>query len=157
MTGNKADTTCALCDAVTLPEQQSLIVYRGHTAYVVMNLYPYNNGHVMVVPFRHVATLATLTPEELHEIAVLTQRAEIALFEAYGPQGLNAGVNLGQAAGAGILEHLHVHLVPRWVGDTNFMTVVGDARVLPEALRESAARLRPIFERLALTQETGQT
>jgi ATP adenylyltransferase len=147
--GNTPDTGCALCHAITLPEQQSLIVFRGRTTYVLMNLYPYNNGHVMVVPYRHVATLATLTPEELQEVAVLTQRSEVALFEAYRPQGLNAGVNLGRPAGAGILEHLHVHLVPRWNGDTNFMTVVGRTRVLPEELPDTAAKLRPIFQRLA--------
>ena len=91
---------------------------------------------------------------ELHEIATLVQRSEIALAEAYQPQGINAGINLGRPAGAGILEHVHVHLVPRWTGDTNFMTIVGDARVLPESLSASAARLRPIFRRLE--HESGQ-
>ena len=94
-------------------------------------------------------SFALLTPEELQEIALLTQRSEIALVEAYRPQGLNVGVNLGRPAGAGILEHLHVHLVPRWTGDTNFMTIIGDTRVLPEELSAGAERLRPIFARLA--------
>jgi ATP adenylyltransferase len=147
--GKKPETGCALCEAPRLSEQQRLIVFEGHTCYVLLNLYPYNNGHVMVVPYRHVAAFALLTPEELQELALLTQRSEIALFEAYQPQGLNVGVNLGRPAGAGILEHLHVHLVPRWTGDTNFMTITGDTRVLPEELPASAQRLRPIFARLA--------
>ena len=147
MTGTK-EQGCALCDAPDLPVQQSLIVFAGTAAYVILNLYPYNNGHLMVVPYRHTPSLATLTPEELQEIAVLTQRSEIALVEAYGPQGINVGINLGKSAGAGILEHIHVHLVPRWTGDTNFMTVVGETRVLPETLADSAVRLRAVFERL---------
>ena len=114
----------------------------------MLNLYPYNNGHLMVVPYRHTATLASLTTDELSELMLLTQRAEIALTEAYQPHGLNVGINLGKPAGAGILDHLHVHLVPRWNGDTNFMTAIGNVRVLPEDLQDSAKRLRPIFERL---------
>ena len=146
--GNKPETGCVLCEAQHLPEQQSLVVFKVRSCYVLLNHYPYNNGHVMVVPYRHVAAFALLTPEELQELALLTQRAEIALYEAYRPQGLNVGVNLGRPAGAGVLEHLHVHLVPRWTGDTNFMTITGDTRVLPEELPASAARLRPIFARL---------
>src|SRR5262249_33912816 len=95
------------------------------------------------------ATLAATTRKERDELMRLTRHAEIALTEAYAPQGINIGVNLGRPAGAGVLDHLHVHLVPRWNGDTNFMTVVGDTRVLPEELSQTAARLRPIFERLA--------
>ena len=124
-------------------------MFEGRTCYVILNLYPYNNGHLMVVPFRHVASLGALTPEELQEMAMLVQRTEAALLEAYQPQGINVGINLGKPAGAGILEHIHVHAVPRWAGDTNFMTVVGEMRVLPESLGDSAARLRPIFEKLA--------
>jgi ATP adenylyltransferase len=103
----------------------------------------------MVVPYRHTPTLATLQPEELQEMARLTQRSEVALREAYSPDGINVGVNLGKPAGAGIVEHVHIHAVPRWNGDTNFMTVFGDTRVLPEDLASTAARLRPIFEKLA--------
>lgn len=147
VTGDKS-TGCALCEAPRLPGAQSLVVFTGATAYVVLNLYPYNNGHLMVVPLRHTPSLATLTPEELQEVAVLTQRAERALVQAYNPQGINVGINLGKAAGAGILEHMHVHLVPRWSGDTNFMTVIGETRVLPETLADSAARLRAVFASL---------
>jgi ATP adenylyltransferase len=107
----------------------------------------------MVVPYRHVATLAALTPDELQEMALLTQRSEVALAEAYQPHGINVGINLGKPAGAGVLDHVHVHLVPRWNGDTNFMTVVGNVRVLPEDLGETGKRLRPIFERLAAARD----
>ena len=100
----------------------------------------------MVVPNRHIASLVDARPEELHEMMELTRLAEIALREAFEPHGMNVGINLGKAAGAGILEHLHIHLVPRWTGDTNFMTVVGQTRVLPEELPVTAERLRPIFE-----------
>jgi ATP adenylyltransferase len=135
-------------------KQPELVVFEGTSCYVVLNLYPYSNGHLMVVPYRHVAALGALTPAELAEIGVLTQRAEAALTDAYKPHGINVGINLGKAAGAGILDHLHVHVVPRWSGDTNFMTVVGDVRVLPEDLGASAARLRPTFASLASRQGT---
>lgn len=141
---------CVFCDAPDLSSSNHpLIVFRGQLAYVILNLYPYNNGHLMVVPFRHHSTLAGLTSEEMTEVGRLTQLSERALREAYKLQGINVGVNLGAAAGAGIEEHVHVHLVPRWAGDTNFMTAVGQTRVLPEDIRDTAARLKPIFERLA--------
>lgn len=149
MTGSAKATGCIFCDAVDAAGQSPLLVYRGTTCYVILNLYPYNNGHLMVVPNRHVATLAAATPGELGELMALTRIAEMALAEAYQPHGLNVGINLGKAAGAGVLDHLHVHIVPRWSGDTNFMTALGDVRVLPEDLAESAGRLRPVFERLA--------
>ena len=147
--GGKPKTGCIFCEATRETESSSLIVFKGDTCYVILNLYPYNNGHVMVVPYRHLATFGDLSIEELTEIGVLIQRAEAALFEAYQPHGFNIGVNLGKPAGAGVLEHLHVHIVPRWNGDTNFMTVVGEMRVLPENIGASAERLRPIFERLS--------
>ena len=147
--GGKSRTGCIFCEATRETESSSLIVFRGDTCYVILNLYPYNNGHVMVVPYRHLATFGDLSIEELTEIGVLIQRAEAALFEAYQPHGFNIGVNLGKPAGAGVLDHLHVHIVPRWNGDTNFMTVVGEMRVLPENIGASAERLRPIFERLS--------
>lgn len=124
------------------------MLVRGELSYVILNRYPYNNGHLMVVPNRHVASLASATSAELSELMAFTRDAEIALGEAYQPQGINVGINLGRPAGAGIIDHLHVHLVPRWTGDTNFMSVVGETRVLPETLEQTAMRLRPILARL---------
>jgi ATP adenylyltransferase len=144
-------TGCIFCAASRPPDQNALIVFEGRACYIILNLYPYNSGHLMVVPARHIASLGGLTPDEMQEVGLLTQRAEQALMEAYRPHGINVGINVGKAAGAGILDHVHVHVVPRWGGDTNFMTVIGGARVLPEDLGASAARLRPIFARLAAT------
>jgi ATP adenylyltransferase len=140
-------TDCIFCDAQRRPDDD-LTVFRATRSYVILNLYPYNNGHLMVVPNRHVNMLALLTPEEQEELMSLTRLSEMALTEAYQPHGLNVGINLGRAAGAGIEQHLHVHIVPRWNGDTNFMTAIGETRVLPEDLRQTAAKLRPIFERM---------
>ncbi len=151
VTGAKPDTGCIFCEAPRPPHPDSLIVHQRNTCYVILNRYPYNNGHLMIVPYRHVASFVTLTPEERHEIADLQVLCERALVDAYQPQGMNVGVNLGKSAGAGVLEHVHVHFVPRWTGDTSFMGVVGETRVLPEDLQGSAARLKPIFERLAAT------
>jgi ATP adenylyltransferase len=141
---------CIFCNSDPEPDpaREDLILIRGRLSYVILNLYPYNNGHLMVVPDRHVANLATTTPDEQAELMRFTRHAEMALTEAYTPQGINIGINLGRPAGAGVLDHLHVHLVPRWNGDTNFMTVVGNVRVLPEDLPTTAKKLRPIFERL---------
>jgi len=140
---------CVFCAALDEDPARSLVVFRGTTCYIVLNLYPYNSGHLMVVPRRHFATLEAATHAELAELMELTRRAEIALTEVYHPHGLNVGINLGRPAGAGILDHLHVHVVPRWNGDTNFMSVFGQTRVLPEELPQTAARLRPAFEKLA--------
>jgi ATP adenylyltransferase len=140
-------TDCVFCDA-SAGRSVDLVVLRGRLSYVILNLYPYNNGHLMVVPNRHLAALEALTPDEQAELMRFTRLSEMALNEAYRPQGINIGINIGKAAGAGIENHLHVHLVPRWSGDTNFMTAVGQTRVLPEDLASTAARLRPIFDRL---------
>jgi ATP adenylyltransferase len=137
------------CVAQSIDDGRRLIVYEGTLAYVILNKFPYNSGHLMVVPHRHAATLALLTRDELNEMALLTQLSERVLTQAFSPQGINVGMNLGRPAGAGIVDHLHIHLVPRWNGDTNFMTVVGDVRVLPEELPATAARLRPVFEKLS--------
>jgi ATP adenylyltransferase len=144
VTGSGGTSGCVFCEAA-----DDLLLFRGRVAFVILNKYPYNNGHVMVVPNRHVPSLSALTAEEQAELMRLTRHAEMALTGTYAPHGINIGINLGRPAGAGVLDHLHVHLVPRWDGDTNFMTVVGNVRVLPEDLNESAARLRPAFERLA--------
>ena len=149
MTGSSgANPDCIFC-STSEAGRHELILVRGRLCYVILNKYPYNNGHVMVAPARHVANLATMTSDEQVELMRLTRHAEMAITEAYAPQGINVGINLGRPAGAGVLDHLHVHLVPRWNGDTNFMTVVGNVRVLPEDLGETAKKLRPIFERLS--------
>jgi ATP adenylyltransferase len=149
VTRNGDDTGCVFCDALHHDEGRALILDEGPTCFVILNLYPYNAGHLMIVPRRHVGTLAALDAAELSELGVMTRRAEMALTEAYEPQGINVGMNLGRPAGAGVLDHLHMHLVPRWTGDTNFMSVVGNVRVLPEELPRTAERLRPIFHRLS--------
>jgi ATP adenylyltransferase len=143
------DSPRAANDCIFCAPGEDLVLIRGHVCYVVLNLYPYNNGHLMVVPHRHVGTLHATTREEQAELMQLTRHAEMALAEAYLPQGINVGINLGRPAGAGIVDHLHIHLVPRWTGDTSFISVVGNVRVLPESLDQTARRLRPIFERLA--------
>jgi ATP adenylyltransferase len=152
VTGTASTVGCIFCDAAGSnpdPARDALMLIRGETCYAILNLYPYNNGHLMVVPNRHIGSLAAATPAELSELWRMTRDAEIALNEAYTPQGLNIGINLGRPAGAGVLDHIHVHLVPRWNGDTNFMSVVGKTRVLPEDISETAKRLRPIFDRLS--------
>src|SRR5712691_5465607 len=143
---------CIFCNT-TEPGREELILIRGRSSFVILNLYPYNSGHLMVVPNRHVPTLHASTGDELAELMRLTRHAEMALAEAYKPQGLNIVINLGRPAGAGVLDHLHVHVVPRWNGDTNFMTVIGNVRVLPEDLGATAEKLRPIFERLARSDD----
>ena len=148
VTGAAKSSGCVFCAALASADADPLIVLRGSTCFVILNLFPYNNGHLMVVPNRHIATLVDARPEEQRDMMAMTRLSEMALREAFNPEGINVGLNLGKAAGAGILEHLHIHLVPRWTGDTNFMSVVGNVRVLPEELGQSAERLRPVFERL---------
>jgi len=140
---------CVFCVARTTVDGRQLIVHEGSLVYVILNKFPYNAGHLMVVPHRHLAQLALLERDELNEMALLTQLSERVLTAAFTPQGINVGMNLGRPAGAGIVDHLHIHLVPRWNGDTNFMTVVGEVRVLPEELPATADRLRPIFKKLS--------
>jgi ATP adenylyltransferase len=155
VTGATGSSTerCIFCDAAAASASPDgdvdLVLIRGRRSYVILNRYPYNNGHLMVAPNRHVATLQAAVPDELSELMQLTRHAEMALSDAYKPQGINVGINIGRPAGAGIVDHLHVHLVPRWIGDTSFISVVGNVRVLPEELAQTAARLRPIFERLS--------
>jgi ATP adenylyltransferase len=145
-------TGCVFCDALTRDDAAPLILHRGRTCFVILNLFPYNSGHLMVVPNRHVASLAATDAAERDEMMRFTRHAEIAINEAYQPQGMNIGINLGRPAGAGVVDHLHVHVVPRWNGDTNFMTVLGEVRVLPEDLAATKRRLQPIFERLAQSE-----
>jgi len=139
---------CVLCRARDgVDEAEELIVHRGELCFVVMNLFPYTGGHVMVAPRRHVGTLADATPDELAETMALARKLEQVLREEYKPDGINLGMNLGRPAGAGVADHIHLHMVPRWIGDTSFMTVVGGTRVIPEEPPQACRRLRPYFAR----------
>jgi ATP adenylyltransferase len=139
---SRMDAGCIFCDALAHIDGHPLVVHQGRRAFVILNKFPYNNGHVMVVPHRHTGDLGALEAEELGEMMALAQRVERALSAIYQPHGFNLGLNLGKPAGAGVLDHIHLHVVPRWNGDTNFMTVLGDTRVLPEDLDVTADRLR---------------
>ncbi|MHA3702913.1 HIT family protein [Jatrophihabitans sp. YIM 134969] len=132
---------CPFCRAPTLSDEDGLIVFRGALVYVVLNLFPYNSGHLMAVPYRHVPEYTDLTVEETAEFAALTQTAVRVLREVAAPHGFNLGMNQGAVAGAGIAAHLHQHVVPRWGGDTNFMPIVAHTRVLPELLADARRRL----------------
>lgn len=127
-------------------DQRNLIILRGKAAFVVMNLFPYNNGHLMVAPYRHVGDFAGLTDPELLEMMKLAQVCQQAIARAMRPDGFNLGFNLGRTAGAGIADHLHLHLVPRWNGDTNFMPVLGDTKVVSEALEDSYHKIKKVLD-----------
>ena len=135
------DVPCPFCRIPTLSNEEGLMVARGSTAYVVMNLYPYNAGHVLVCSYRHVADLTELADEERDEILSLTSHAMKVIRKVSGAQGFNLGMNQGSIAGAGIADHIHQHIVPRWGGDANFMPVIGKTKVLPQLLQETRAAL----------------
>ncbi|HEV8635292.1 MAG TPA: HIT domain-containing protein [Chloroflexota bacterium] len=143
-----AEPGCFLC---ALPaddparDREHLVLYRGERAYVLLNRYPYNCGHAMVAPYEHTGNFAGLDSATANALTALTQRAVAVLQRAYRPEGFNVGMNLGTPAGAGLPDHLHVHVVPRWTGDTNFMPVVGNTKVLPETLEQTYDRLVPLF------------
>ena len=126
-------------------DEENLVLHRGTHAFVLLNLYPYISGHLMIVPYLHTAEFDSTPKEITDEMMDLTKRAQTALREAYSPAGFNLGMNLGAAAGAGVADHIHIHLLPRWSGDTNFMTTVGETRVLPEDLQTTYSKLRPRF------------
>jgi ATP adenylyltransferase len=145
---HRDDGVCLFCGVwESRRDRDNLVLLRGGTTFVIINLYPYNSGHLMVVPGRHIGRLSDATPEERAELMEMTTRCEAVLTEAYRPQGMNVGLNLGRAAGAGIDGHLHVHLVPRWSGDTNFATVLGETRVVPETPRQTYENLASRFDR----------
>ena len=123
----------------------NFVLHRGEHAFIVLNLYPYITGHLMIVPYLHTSEFDSVAKEISDEMMDLAKRAQTALRAVYTPSGFNMGMNLGSAAGAGIADHLHIHLLPRWSGDTNFMTTVGESRVIPEALEETYAKLRDRF------------
>lgn len=127
-------------------DEQHYILHRGRWNFVLLNLYPYSTGHLMVVPYMHIAKLADTPGEVLQELIVLARDAEVCLEAALAPKGMNIGLNLGEAAGAGIAGHLHLHVVPRWMGDANFMSVIGETRVIPQALTDTYARLKEFWK-----------
>ncbi len=144
--GGPPEPGCFLCTkAAEDRDEESLIVHRTEAALVMLNLFPYNSGHLMVAPVSHGGDLALLPPEVGAELWRLTSLAVAVLEEEYRPDGFNVGMNLGRVAGAGVPDHLHIHIVPRWSGDTNFMPVTADTKVLPEALEQTYRRLRPRF------------
>lgn len=138
---------CPFCRAQGLADDEGLVVARGEVAFVVLNLYPYNAGHLMVLPLRHVADYTDLTGDETAEVAALTQTAMGVLRAVMAPQGFNLGMNQGAVAGAGIAAHLHQHVVPRWGGDMNFLPIVGRTKALPELLGDTRARLAAAWPR----------
>jgi ATP adenylyltransferase len=137
---------CIFCEPEEpVPDRARLILYRGDRVFVLLNRYPYTAGHIMVAPYEHVARLAELDPEVQEELIHGLTLSERMLEKAFDPDGLNIGANLGAAAGAGYADHLHLHVVPRWRGDTNFMTAIGDARVVPKTLERTYDELAPLF------------
>jgi len=146
---------CIFCAKPQLEDAEAHLLYRGQLCYVIINRFPYNNGHLMVVPYAHVSSLEDLDADTLSEWMALTQLSLRVLREAYSPQGFNVGLNIGGAAGAGVAEHVHLHIVPRWGGDTNYMTTLSQTRVIPEWLDQIYERLRPLFERMSAQEATS--
>ena len=145
---NNKEEGCVFCIAQAMADSaENLIAYRGKLAYVILNRYPYTSGHLMVIPFTHKPDLEELDSETRAEMMELASRCTTILKNIYKPQGFNIGVNIGEAAGAGVLGHVHIHIVPRWRGDTNFMSSVGETRVLPEALEETYVRVKNAFSK----------
>jgi ATP adenylyltransferase len=145
--GEKADE-CIFCTKPALDDESALIVRRGEHCFVMLNAFPYTSGHVMVAPYEHAAELERLAEPTAGELMALTQESIKAIRAAYSPEGFNVGANLGTVAGAGVADHVHFHVVPRWEGDTNFMSVIGEVRVLPEALEDTQRSLKEAFASL---------
>ncbi len=140
------EKTCLFCRVIEENDDRgNLVIYRGKLAFVIMNLYPYNPGHLMVAPYRHVSQLEELDDDVILEVMVLTRKSCAVLKQKMAAQALNVGLNLGEVAGSSIKEHLHMHIVPRWEGDNNFMPVLADTRVMPQALTEAYDLLKPAF------------
>jgi ATP adenylyltransferase len=133
---------CVFCEAAKQGDSEALIVYRSEHCYIILNAFPYTSGHVMIVPFEHTDELRKLAPAAATEMMSLAQRMERALRAAYHPDGINLGMNIGAAAGAGVAGHIHMHVLPRWIADSNFMTVVGETRVVPEDLGTTWEKLK---------------
>jgi ATP adenylyltransferase len=148
--------TCIFCDKSSEnDDEENLVVYRGKTAFILMNLFPYNNGHLMISPYRHTPDFVTLTEEESREITELTKHSIRVLDRCLKPQGYNIGINIGSVSGAGIADHLHQHIVPRWKGDTNFMPVTGYTKVMLHGLKDTWRELHDAFEELKHGGKSG--
>jgi len=144
--GEKPSGLCVFCDKPgEEKDRESLILSRGENVFVIMNRYPYNNGHLMITPYSHVSTMEELSSDELFEVSLQVKNSIRILRHVMNPEGFNIGMNLGKAAGAGIDDHIHMHVVPRWNGDTNFMPVLSDVRVMPEHLDDTYMKLLPHF------------
>ncbi|HQE92281.1 MAG TPA: HIT domain-containing protein [Anaerolineae bacterium] len=139
---------CLFCHKVTQEDAVEHILYRGTSCFVVLNRFPYTNGHMMIVPYMHTGMLEALDEATLLEMMQLVQHSLRLLRQVFHPQGFNLGVNEGSVAGAGVAEHVHLHIVPRWAGDANYMTVIGETRVIPQSLEDTYATFRPLFEAL---------
>lgn len=149
LTAPKGAQECIFCAAATTDDRdESLVLFRGERVLVMLNRFPYTNGHVMVAPLAHVARLSDADDDALVSLIRMTAEAQRILSEEYAPDGYNIGMNLGQGSGAGFAEHVHMHVVPRWSGDTNFLTVTARTRIVPETLEATLARIRPKFEGL---------
>lgn len=145
---SKKGSECIFCSKQKdSRDRDNLILQRGHHNLVMMNLYPYNNGHLMVVPYRHVFSVTELADDEMLDLMKMTRRAVDCLKEVFMPEGFNIGINIGKVAGAGIDEHLHLHIIPRWVGDTHFMAALGEVRIIPEHVMSTYDRIFPVFNR----------
>jgi ATP adenylyltransferase len=145
---------CLFCVKAEQEDEDAHIVHRGRHCYIILNRFPYNNGHLLVVPYAHVANLEAMEHETAVELMELTQLSLRVLRLAYDPDGFNVGLNIGEAAGAGVADHVHLHTVPRWSGDTNYMATLAQTRVIPEWLDQTYERLRPLFDRL-VTESGG--
>ncbi len=144
---DKSLSNCAFCDALAMPDDfNNLVIHRGEENFVILNKYPYTSGHMMVVPMMHTCHMEDLSTDALTEMMLLARRAMATLERVYQAQGFNVGLNIGAAGGAGIAEHLHLHVVPRWQRDTNFITVLGRARVLPESLEDSYNQIKKAWK-----------
>jgi ATP adenylyltransferase len=147
LTGEKPEG-CIFCNEISADKDiENYILHRGSRCCLMLNLYPYNTGHLMVIPYEHVANFEDLSEETLTEMMLLIKKSLTALRQAMAPHGFNIGINVGKAAGAGIDEHVHVHIVPRWEGDTNFMTICAETRVVPELLDDTYDKLKAIFDK----------
>lgn len=155
MSGEQKEDGCVFCNRLQCDDRVHYVLHRGEHWYLILNLYPYNSGHLLLVLGRHASRIADCTPDELVDLARYLKLMEDVLQEAFRPDGVNCGYNGGTCAGAGIPGHLHLHMLPRWAGDTNFMSTVGQTRVMPQTLDQVWERLKPVVDRLSPASSTA--